>query len=111
MFGLCLVVTLGKIKFWIFPNLDNEKLGFVDSFKPFYSLEHKDAAKDAKGKKKKKKDKGTSEKPSGDSEQGAKDGGAQENEELVDEEKEKLEQESERDGEDVGVIQTEQIAS
>ena len=51
VYGLGLVFSLGKMKFWIFPNLDNEKLGFVESFKPFYSLEY---AKDTKGKKKKK---------------------------------------------------------
>lgn len=62
LFGLGLVVSFGKIKFWIFPNLDNEKLGFLDSFKPFYSFEYRDSGKGGKGKKKRKekeKDKGT----------------------------------------------------
>lgn len=71
LFGLGLVLSLGKIKFWIFPNLDNEKLGFLDSFKPFYSLEYKDATKGSKGGKKKKKDKGASGKLSGELEPSA----------------------------------------
>ena len=37
--GVILVVTAGKLKFWILPNLDNEKAGFFESFKPFYSAE------------------------------------------------------------------------
>lgn len=61
MFGLGLIISLGKVKFWIFPNLDNEKLGFLESFKPFYSFEYREA-KGGKGKKKKK-EKGASEKP------------------------------------------------
>ena len=52
-------MSFGKIKFWIFPNLDNEKLGILDSFKPFYSFEYRDSGKGGKGKKKRKdKDKG-----------------------------------------------------
>lgn len=59
LYGVVLVVSLGKIKFWILPNLDNEKLGVVDSFKPFYSFEYKDSDKGSKGRKKRKdKDKG-----------------------------------------------------
>ena len=27
--------------FWLLPNLDDEKLGVIDSFKPFYSLKFK----------------------------------------------------------------------
>ncbi len=68
-------MSLGKIKFWIFPNLDNEKLGFLDSFKPFYSFEYRDSGKGGKGKKKRKdKDKGTTggEKVSKESEDGGK---------------------------------------
>ena len=33
--------TVGKLHFWVFPNLDNEKCGFFESFKPFYSVEWK----------------------------------------------------------------------
>lgn len=39
LFGIVTVVTLGKVQFWIFPNLNEEKYGFFDSFKPFYSIE------------------------------------------------------------------------
>ena len=35
------MVTAGKFYFWVFPNLNDEKCGFLDSFKPFYSLESK----------------------------------------------------------------------
>ena len=36
---MILVASAGKLKFWVLPNLDNEKTGFVESFKPFYSIE------------------------------------------------------------------------
>lgn len=39
LFGIVIVATLGKVQFWIFPNLNEEKYGFFDSFKPFYSIE------------------------------------------------------------------------
>ena len=39
LFGLVMVATLGKVQFWVFPNLNEEKYGFVDSFKPLYSVE------------------------------------------------------------------------
>ena len=39
LFGIIVVATLGKVHFWAFPNLNEEKYGFVDSFKPFYSVE------------------------------------------------------------------------
>ena len=39
LYGLVLVVTMGKIHFWVFPNLNEEQYGFVDSFKPIYSIE------------------------------------------------------------------------
>lgn len=48
IYGIVLVGSAFKLKFWILPNLDNEKTGFVESFKPFYSVEW------AKGKKSKK---------------------------------------------------------
>lgn len=48
VFGLVQITTLGKYHFWVFPNLDNEKCGFVDSFKPFYSLEFKKSKKKSK---------------------------------------------------------------
>ena len=41
MFGLVQMFTVGKLHFWVFPNLDNEKCGFFESFKPFYSVEWK----------------------------------------------------------------------
>lgn len=79
LYGLGLVISLGKINFWIFPNLDNEKLGFVESFKPFYSFEYRNGSKGSKGKKKKKdKDK---DKVSKEKEQSG-----QENDQEVDEE-------------------------
>ena len=34
-------MSYGKIHLWLLPNLDNEKLGIIDSFKPFYSIEQK----------------------------------------------------------------------
>lgn len=110
MFGLGLVVSLGKIKFWIFPNLDNEKLGFLDSFKPFYSFEYRDSGKGGKGKKKRKdKDKGTgSEKVSKELEDGGK----------KEEDQGEGEEESDKESEDViekvedeESEQTEQIAN
>ncbi len=48
--GAVLVLTAGKLKFWVFPNLDNEKTGFFESFKPFHSVEW---VKDKKKSKKK----------------------------------------------------------
>ena len=33
------MITVGKIHFWIFPNLDDEKSDFFGSFRPFYSVE------------------------------------------------------------------------
>lgn len=39
LFGIVLVATLGKVQFWVFPNLNEEKYGFVDSFKPVYTIE------------------------------------------------------------------------
>ena len=41
LFGIILVSTAGRVYFWIFPNLNDEKRGFVDSFKPIYSMERK----------------------------------------------------------------------
>ena len=43
LFGIVLVATLGKVRFWVFPNLNEEKYGFVDSFKPIYSIERSDS--------------------------------------------------------------------
>jgi translocation protein SEC62 len=36
----CLLYTLG-IDFWLFPNLHDDKLGVIDSFKPLYSVERR----------------------------------------------------------------------
>ncbi len=44
------VFTIGKLHFWVLPNLDNEKCGFFESFRPTYSIEWK---KDKSKKKKK----------------------------------------------------------
>ena len=33
------MATGGKLSFWILPNLDSEKTGFLDSFKPLHSAE------------------------------------------------------------------------
>ena len=111
LFGLGLVISFGKINFWIFPNLDNEKLGFLDSFKPFYSFEYRDSGKGSKGKKKRKdKDKGTGdEKVSKETENGGKE---------EDEDQGEGEEEGDKELEDAGkkmedeeLEQTEQIAN
>lgn len=39
VYGVVLVATGGKLSFWILPNLDSEKTGFFDSFKPLHSAE------------------------------------------------------------------------
>lgn len=39
LYGMTLVLTGGKLKFWVLPNLDNEKMGFFGSFRPFHSVE------------------------------------------------------------------------
>ena len=111
LFGLGLIISLGKIKFWILPNLDNEKLGFVESFKPFYSFEYKDASKGSKGKKKRKdKDKGTTvgEKASKETENASKDEDQGEEEE---EDAKESEDTSEKVENNEGTEQTEQTAS
>lgn len=45
-------MTVGKVHFWLLPNLDNEKLGIIDSFKPLYSIKRKKTKgkKDSKSK-------------------------------------------------------------
>ena len=55
MWGIIYTLTNTKVEFWLLPNLDNDKLGVIDSFKPFYSLKFK------KKKKSKKQDKEVSE--------------------------------------------------
>lgn len=52
LFGLITVITMGKVQFWILPNLENEKCGFFASFMPLYSIERH--SKSRKGSKKKK---------------------------------------------------------
>uniref|UniRef100_A0A1X7VNR9 Translocation protein SEC62 n=1 Tax=Amphimedon queenslandica TaxID=400682 RepID=A0A1X7VNR9_AMPQE len=49
LYALVLTFTSGKVVFWLLPNLDDDKMGVIDSFKPFYSVKYK--------KKKKKQDK------------------------------------------------------
>lgn len=53
LYGLVMVFTMGKVQFWILPNLENDKCGFFASFVPLYSIErHIKSGK--KGSKKKK---------------------------------------------------------
>ena len=40
---------MGKISFWLFPNL-NEDLGVIESFKPLYSLKKRKTKKSKKSK-------------------------------------------------------------
>ena len=54
-----MVLTAGKLKFWILPNLDNEKSGFLESFKPFYSVEWAKSKKSKKTKGSKSKESAT----------------------------------------------------
>lgn len=49
LYAIVLTFTSGKVIFWLLPNLDDDKMGVIDSFKPFYSVKFK--------KKKKKQDK------------------------------------------------------
>lgn len=42
-------ITMGKISFWLFPNL-NEDLGVIESFKPLYSLKKRKTKKSKKSK-------------------------------------------------------------
>ena len=39
LFGIVFIFTAGKVYFWVFPYLNDEKRGFFESFKPFYSME------------------------------------------------------------------------
>lgn len=39
LYGLVMVFTMGKVQFWILPNLENDKCGFFASFLPLYSVE------------------------------------------------------------------------
>lgn len=39
IYGVVLVATSFKLKFWILPNLEDEKSGFFGSFRPLYSVE------------------------------------------------------------------------
>ena len=41
MWALLYTLSGGKVVFWLLPNLDDEKLGVIDSFKPLYSLKFK----------------------------------------------------------------------
>lgn len=47
MWALLYTLSGGKVVFWLLPNLDDEKLGVIDSFKPFYSLKFKKKKKKA----------------------------------------------------------------
>lgn len=60
LWGIVLTLSYGKINLWLLPNLDNEKLGIIDSFKPLYSLERKKKS----GKKSKTKKQDTKDDPS-----------------------------------------------
>lgn len=59
LWGLLLAVTSGKLDFCIFPNLDNEKLGVIDSFKPLYSVKWKSKKKHRSSERDEKDDKKT----------------------------------------------------
>lgn len=78
------MLTGAKLKFWIFPNLDNEKTGFFESFKPTYSVEWVKPKKKTKKKvssvitEEENDDKGASEKPSLEPEEESKDDEADE---------------------------------
>ena len=41
LYGLVVIATGGRVELWLVPNLNNEKLGIFDSFKPLYSLKKK----------------------------------------------------------------------
>ena len=53
LYGLVMVFTMGKVQFWILPNLENDKCGFFASFVPLYSIERhiKSVKKSSKKKK------------------------------------------------------------
>ena len=51
LFGIVLIVTAGKVTFWILPNLDNDKVDFLGSFTPLYLVEFKSQKKSSKKKK------------------------------------------------------------
>lgn len=41
LYALIVTLTCGKVVFWLLPNLDDDKLGIIDSFKPLYSIKRK----------------------------------------------------------------------
>ena len=49
LFVLIWSVSMGKVYFWLFPNL-NEDLGVIESFKPLYSLKKRKVKKPKKSK-------------------------------------------------------------
>ena len=48
IWGLLFTLSVGKINLWLLPNLDNERLGVLESFKPLYSLKFKKKKKSKK---------------------------------------------------------------
>lgn len=63
MYGVALVATGGKLSFWILPNLDSEKTGFFDSFKPLHSSEWAKPKKKSKKKAQKQENNGMENEP------------------------------------------------
>ena len=49
LYGLVLIATSGRVELWIVPNLTNDKLGVVESFKPLYSVKKKRKKEGKKG--------------------------------------------------------------
>ena len=50
LFGFLLIITVGKVNFWILPNLDDDKADFFGSFTPLYSIEVKSQKEHSKKK-------------------------------------------------------------
>lgn len=48
VWGLLFTVSVGKINLWLLPNLDNDRLGVIESFRPLYSLKFKKKKKSKK---------------------------------------------------------------
>ena len=46
------IATGGRVEFWLLPNLTNDKLGVIESFKPLYSVKKKRKKEGKKGGKK-----------------------------------------------------------
>ena len=84
--------TGGKVHFWLFPNLNNDSYGILESFKPLYSV--KGLKRKKKGKKK-----DTAAKKEDTGEQGGTQQGELKEEEEGEDEEEEEEEEEENDDE------------